>query len=71
MAVVGVGIGLGLAVALGGARLATRLLFETSPLDVTVYLAVALAVAAVGLVASLLPARRAAALAPASALRYE
>ncbi len=71
MTVVGIGLALGLAVALGGSRVLGSFLYGTSALDPAVYAAVAGAVGLVALVASFVPARRAAAVAPASALRYE
>jgi predicted permease len=73
--VVGQGLrvtGLGLVVGIGSALLLTRLvrslLFEVQPSDPRVMIAVAVVLAAVGLVACLIPARRATAVDPVSAL---
>lgn len=69
MALVGIAIGIGAASAL--TRRLQALLFETSPLDPVVFVAVATLLAAVSLLASWLPARRAARVEPAIALRAE
>ena len=65
----------GTALGLGGAVVLTRrlqaLLFETSPLDPVVLLTVPVLLATTCLVASWLPARRAAQVDPATALRGE
>jgi ABC-type antimicrobial peptide transport system permease subunit len=71
MALVAVGTAIGLAVALAAAGLLEKLLFGVSPRDPLVYAAVVLAVAAVGLLANTIPARRAASLDPMRALRTE
>ena len=71
MALVAVGTAIGLAVALAAAGLLEKLLFGVSPRDPLVYAAVVLAVAAVGLLANAIPARRAASLDPMKALRTE
>jgi putative ABC transport system permease protein len=69
LAVVGVGFGL------AGAALVTRyltsLLFDVKPIDVMTFAGVALALVAVALVASIIPARRATKVDPLNALRYE
>jgi putative ABC transport system permease protein len=62
---------LGLAMTLAAARFLDTLLFGVSPRDPFVYTVVILVVAAVGLLANALPARRAAALDPMKALRSE
>jgi ABC-type antimicrobial peptide transport system permease subunit len=66
---------LGIAIGLGGAWAATRimrsLLYSVSPTDPFVFLSVPLAFAAVALVASLVPARKAARVNPVIALRSE
>jgi putative ABC transport system permease protein len=49
----------------------SRLLFEVSPLDPLVFVSVPALLAAAGLVASLIPARRATAVDPIVALRVE
>ena len=65
----------GLALGLGGAvaltRLLRALLFDVSPTDPLTFAAVAVALAAVALMATLLPARRAARVDPLPALRAE
>ncbi len=65
----------GTAIGVVGAVVLTRrlqaLLFETSPLDPVVFVAVSLLLAGVCFLASWLPARRASQVAPVSALRYE
>lgn len=71
MTLVAAGRAIGLAVALAAATLLDKLLFGVSPRDPLVYTAVVLAVAAVGLLANAIPARRAAALDPMRALRTE
>ncbi len=65
------GIAIGLAAALALARLIAALLFETSTADPPTFSAVPVLLLAVALVASYLPARRAARVDPMSALRYE
>jgi putative ABC transport system permease protein len=69
LAGVGVAIGAGAAVALS--RLMKSLLFEVSPLDPVTYAAVAVVLVASAVLASYLPARRAAAVDPLDALRAE
>jgi putative ABC transport system permease protein len=69
MVAVGSGLAVGAAVSLLLARAVARLLFGVQPTDPTTYLAVALLLAAVAAAACLLPARRAAAVQPAVALR--
>ena len=58
-----------MAVAFAAAGLLEKLLFGVSPRDPLVYSLVVLAVAAVGLLANAIPARRAASLDPMKALR--
>jgi putative ABC transport system permease protein len=65
------GLALGLAAAFPAARLMASLPIGVSPTDPAVFIAVALVLACVGLVACWLPARRAAALDPVQAIRYE
>jgi len=67
----GIGIVVGVAVAAGLTRLMASLLFQVSPLDGVTYGAVALVLAAAAVLASYLPARRAAGLDPVEALRAE
>jgi predicted permease len=66
-----IGIAIGLASAAGLMQLMKSLLFGTSPLDPATYLAVLVILAASAVVASYLPARRAAAVDPVEALRAE
>jgi putative ABC transport system permease protein len=66
-----VGLVLGFAGAAGLSRMLQSLLFGLSPFDPISYAAVALVLAAAGLVATLLPARRAARIDPIAALRCE
>ena len=67
----GLGLAIGLLLALGGSRWVASLLFETSPRDPLVLGSVGLVLLMTAVVASLLPARRAAKVAPAEALRGE
>ncbi len=69
LALVGVGVGLGLAAV--ATRLMGGILFGVSPLDPLTYLLVAVVLPGVALLATYLPARRAAALDPSVALRSE
>lgn len=69
MTVLGIALGIGAASAL--TRRLQALLFETSPLDPVVFGAVAVMLGLVSLLASWLPARRAARVEPAMALRTE
>jgi putative ABC transport system permease protein len=65
------GIVIGLAAAFGLARLVAALLFETSAADPPTFSAVPVLLFAVAILASYLPARRAARVDPMAALRYE
>ncbi len=65
------GIGLGLAGALFATRFMQALLFEVSTTDPATFAAVPLLLAVVALLASYLPARRAAGVEPLEAIRYE
>ena len=62
---------MGLVASLWTIRMLQSLLFGLSARDPVIYLAVTLGVAAVALVANLVPARRAAAVDPVRALRFE
>jgi putative ABC transport system permease protein len=66
-----IGIGVGIAVAAGLTRLMAALLFQVSPLDGATYGVVSLVLGGAAVLASYLPARRAAALDPVEALRAE
>jgi ABC-type antimicrobial peptide transport system permease subunit len=68
---VGSGLVAGLGLALAAGRLLTIYLYGVKPVDGWTYAAVAVALAIVGLAASLLPARRALAIEPMEALREE
>jgi predicted permease len=65
------GLVLGLVMAAAATKLMTGLLFEVTPTDTATYAVVALALFAVALIASYLPARRAARIDPVRALKYE
>jgi predicted permease len=67
----GIGIALGVAGAAGLTRLMSSLLFGVNPLDSVTYVAVAVGLGLTALLASYLPAMRAARVDPAIALRYE
>jgi predicted permease len=67
----GVGLALGLAAAVAGARLLTSMLFQVRPNDLQVYLAVAVLLGVVALLASYVPARRASKIDPWTSLRQE
>ena len=65
------GLGTGLLLALGLTRVIGSLMFEVTPRDPPVFLLVVLIITAVGLLASLVPARRATRTEPVAALRSE
>jgi len=67
----GIGVAIGLGAAVGLMRLMKSLLFGISPLDPLTYVAVPLVLVAAAVLASYLPARRAAAVDPVEALRAE
>ncbi len=71
LCVVAVGLGLGLIAAAALTRVLRTFLFEVEPLDLTTFIAVSVFLACVALLASYLPARRAAKIDPMVALRYE
>jgi len=71
MALVGVGLVLGLAGAFAVRRILGTLLFEISPLDPGALVLASVVMAAIGLIAALLPAGRAARVQPIAVLREE
>jgi len=71
MIVVSIGVIVGLAGSLATVRLLQSLLFGVSPRDPLIFGAVVLGVAAVGLLANFVPARRAASVDPMHALHFE
>ncbi len=71
LTLVSIGVAIGLAIALGVGRLFTSVLFEVKPTDPLTFVAVALLLAAVAMLASYIPARRATKVDPMVALRYE
>ena len=66
-----IGLSLGLVLAYGLTRVIGILMFEVTPQDPPVFTTVVLVITAVGLLASLVPARRATRTPPTVALRYE
>jgi ABC-type antimicrobial peptide transport system permease subunit len=67
----GAGVGVGLVAAAGLTRLMTTLLYGITPLDPVTYVTVPLVLVAATVLASYLPARRAASVSPVEALRAE
>jgi putative ABC transport system permease protein len=68
---VGAGLGIGLVLALATGRVVKSFLYQVQPVDGWTYASAALALAAVGLAAALLPARKAASIEPMEALRED
>ena len=71
LALAGTGVSIGLVAAAGLMRLMKSLLFGISPLDPLTYVTVPLVLAGAAVLASYLPARRAAAMDPVEALKAE
>jgi len=71
MSLVGSGVAVGLIVAAAVTRLLASFLYGVSPLDATTFVVIPLVLALAALLASYLPARRAAKVDPMIALRYE
>src|ERR1700722_5832258 len=69
--VIGWGLGIGLVLAFATGRLVESFLYDVRPLDVLTYLTVAVALSIIGLLAALLPARRAVSIDPMQALRED
>jgi putative ABC transport system permease protein len=68
---IGFGLVSGMLLAAAGGRLVKSFLYQVQPLDAWTYCAVALSLATIGLLAALIPARRAATIEPMQALREE
>jgi ABC-type antimicrobial peptide transport system permease subunit len=68
---VALGLAIGVAGALGLARLVSRLLFGVAPTDPLCFVGSVTVLAAAGLIACLVPARRAVGIEPMRALRAE
>jgi putative ABC transport system permease protein len=68
---IGAGVVVGLLLALATGRLIKGFLYQVKPLDITTYIAVAVALTLIGLVAAFIPAQRAASIQPMQALRDE
>jgi putative ABC transport system permease protein len=71
LAIVALGLAVGLAAAFAAGRFLSGFLFETSPADPLTFAAVLLVLVAAALLASFVPARRAASINPTRALRSE
>jgi ABC-type antimicrobial peptide transport system permease subunit len=70
-AVTGVGLVIGIAGAIGLTRFLGQILYETEPLDPWTFAAMTTLLFAVSLLASFIPARRAAAVSPLESMKYE
>jgi len=68
---IGSGLGAGLLLAFATGRLVRSFLYQLHPLDVWTYLSVVVVLPVVGLIAALLPARKAASIQPMQALRED
>jgi putative ABC transport system permease protein len=71
MQLVGIGVALGAACAFGLTRFLANMLYEVKPTDPSTFVGVSLVLVLVALLAAWLPARRAASVNPAAALRSE
>jgi ABC-type antimicrobial peptide transport system permease subunit len=69
--VIGAGLGVGLLLAVATGRWVKSFLYQVQPLDVLTYVAVVVALSTIGLIAALLPARKAASIEPMQALRED
>jgi len=67
----GAGIGIGIVIAFATTRLMARFLYEVQPTDPATFVAVSLLLAAIAMLASYLPARRAVHIDPMKAMRQE
>jgi putative ABC transport system permease protein len=68
---IGAGLGVGLVLAVAAGRLIKGFLYQVQPLDAWTYVAVAVVLAAIGLISAFIPARKAASIQPMQALRDE
>jgi len=68
---IGAGIAIGIAAAAAATRLLSGMLFAVAPIDPATFLSVAILLACAGMLAALIPARRASRIDPLSALREE
>lgn len=71
MRLVGIGMAIGLLLALAVTRVMTKFLFDVSPVDALTFVGGAVVLSGVAFAASYVPARRAAATDPMSALRFD
>jgi ABC-type antimicrobial peptide transport system permease subunit len=69
--VIGSGLVIGLLLAFVTGRWVTSFLYQVKPLDMVTYVAVAVGLSVIGLMAALLPARKAASIEPMQALRED
>jgi len=69
--VIGAGLGVGLLLAVATGRWVKSFLYQVQPLDALTYVAVVVALSTIGLIAALLPARKAASIEPMEALRED
>ena len=68
---IGVGLAVGIVMAVFAGRLVESFLYQVRPLDVWTHVAVLLVLPGIGLIAALLPARKAASIQPMQALRED